>query len=218
MPDPSLVTPQDPNAAVPTVAPTDAPQGPVIPPSLTKVPAIQGLLAGAPPAVSVVIKDFKNNPLEKEIVENKDALGAAGFGFYRSLSGHIAVMFNRFHIHPEDIKAADRAGKLQVLAPPLAQVDHALAGKTHALKNAKFPTAFASPQPPIAPQAGAQAAQAANQGEEPPQAAPAAGAPNQALARKLLAARLQNIQPGAPTSGAAPGGGRLLNSVLKQVV
>jgi len=215
-----LVSPMAPAAPV-TPSDDSQPQQPVLPPQLTRVPAIQGLLAGAPPAVSARIAQFKDTDVGKEIAKNKDALLAAGFGFYRSIHGDLAVMYNRFHIHGEDIKAADKAGKLQVLAPPFEQVDHALskAGLNHPLlKNPKVPAGFASPTPQAAPQAGAQDAAGQNPASITPAVPPNAGGASGALAQRLQAARVSNLQPGAPTSGAAPGGGRLLNSILKQVV
>jgi hypothetical protein len=186
---------------------------------LTKVPAIQGLLVGAPPAVSATIKSMEKSDLGKEIADNKDALLSAGFGFYRSMHGDLVVMFNRFHIHGDDLKAADKAGKLQVLAPPFEQVDHALVknGGKHLL-GAKIPGGFATARPPVAVQPGAQAAAGAPSTMDAPSAPPASGGASAALQQRLQGARLTNLQPGAPTSGPAPGGGRLLNSILKQVV
>lgn len=207
-----------PDAAAPDDSQSTAPQ---LPPELTSVPAIQGLLAGAPPAFSARIKQFEKTDVAKSIIANKDALLAAGFAFYKSLHGDLAVMYNRFHIHGEDIKAADKAGKLQVLAPPFEQVDHALskAGKNHPLlKNPQIPQGFASQSPQAAIQPGAQAAAGAPSTMDTPSAAPVAGQASGALQKRLQGARLTNMQAGAPTSGPAPGGGRLLNSILKQVV
>jgi hypothetical protein len=217
----NLVAPATPQASVQPQASApssdEQPAAPQLPASLTKVPAIQGLLAGAPPAVSARIKQFEGTQVGKDIVANKDALLAAGFAFYKSRHGDLAVLYNRFHIHGSDIQSADKAGKLQILAPPFEQVDHALAkaGKNHPLlKNPQVPQGFASPTPQAAPQDGSAAAQ----GNQEPQAAPASGGASAALAKRLQAARLTAVTPGAPTSGPAPGAGRLLNSILKPVV
>lgn len=230
MPDTGLVSPAE-NSADMTQGqasaqpqtdgsdPQDAAQEAVsLPPALTRLPAIQGVLVGAPPAVSASIKEFKDTDAGKAIVANKDALLAAGFGFYRSMHGGLAVLYNRFHIHGEDLKHADKQGKLTVLAPPFEQVDHALAknGGAHlkaaALKG--LPTGFAQPTPQAAPQQGA----AVEAGQMPPPESGGASPASQALQKRLLQARVKNQQPGAPTSGPAPGGGRLLNTILKQVV
>jgi hypothetical protein len=214
--DPS-VSPQA--AATPPAADNDASTTPSLPDSLTKVPAIQGLLVGAPPAVSAQVNVFEHSELGKEIAANKDALLAAGFGFYKSMHGGLGVIFNRFHIHGEDLKAADKAGKLQILAPSIEQVDHALAktGGKHMLGKA-IPTGFASATPQAAVQPGAQAAQGIPSSLDAPSAAPMAGGASGALAKRLQGARLANQSLGAPTSGPAPGAGRLLNSILKPVV
>jgi hypothetical protein len=206
-------------AAAPPMADAEASTSPSLPDSLTKVPAIQGILVGAPPAVSAQLKQMEHSELGKEIAANKDALLAAGFGFYKSIHGGVAVMFNRFHIHGDDLKAADKAGKLQVLAPPIEQVDHALAknGGKH-LRGVKMPTGFASASPQAAIQPGAQAAQGIPSSLDAPSAAPMAGGASGALAKRLQGARLANQSLGAPTSGPAPGAGRLLNSILKPVV
>lgn len=214
------VTPAaDPNAAPAAPEAAEDQSGASLPPELLKVPAIQGLLVGAPPAVSAQIKQMENSDVGKDIAANKDALLAAGFGFYKSIHGGLAVLFNRFHIHGEDIVAADKAGKLQVLAPPFDQVDHALAkSKGAAFAKGGFPKGFASQTPQAPLQPGAQAAVGAPSSMDASPMAPASGGASEALAKRLQGARLANLQPGAPTSGPAPGGGRLLNSILKQVV
>ena len=219
----SLVAPAAPVAppVTPSATPDAAPAAPAtptgLPAALTKVPAIQGLLAGTPVAVSAPIEEFKDTEVGKEIVKNREALMNAGFGFYKSMKGGLAVMFNRFHIHGEDIKAADKAGKLQVIAPPFNQVDHALSkmGGKH-MVGKTVPAGFAMPSPQTSPQPGA--AMAAGQPTSMDPAAPAGGQASGALQKRLLSARLTNQQPGAPTSGPAPGAGRLLNSILKPVV
>lgn len=205
----------EPNENAPEAAPEvtpEQPQAPQAPPSLPpevlKNPAIQGLLAGMPVAVSDQIKAFDKKPVGKLIIENKDALQAAGMGFYRSLSGDTGVLFNQLHIHPEDLLAADKAGKLTQLAPDLDKISHELgkAGKNHPILSAQgAPGAPAAPTPMAAPQSA----------QLPPQPSPAAAGDAN---RKLTQARVMAMTPGAPTSGPAPGQGRLLNSILKPVV
>jgi hypothetical protein len=172
-------------------------------------------MAGAPVAFSARISEFKDTPVGKDIIKHAETLKAAGFGFYRSVQGDLAVLYNRFHVHGSDLQQADKAGKLQVLAPPFEQVDHALSkmGGKHMLGKT-VPQGFAAPSPQAAPQAGAQDA-----GPQPPaQATTNAGGASAALQKRLMAARLSNMAPGAPTSGPAPGGGRLLQSILKPVI
>ncbi len=193
----------DPNQP-PTGTPQEQAQG--LPPALLKLHPIQAMIAGTPPAVSMPIKEFSKLPEAKEIVENSDALKEAGFNFYKSINGTQGVVYNSLHIHPQDIQNADKAGKLEQIAPPWNHVTHVIskAGLGHpALARSAVPQGLATPTPVAPPQA------ASGQMVKPE---PASAAKKQATARLLA------LQPGAPTSGPAPGGGRLLNSILRPVV
>jgi hypothetical protein len=204
-----MVTPSAsgaPPAAIPDETPTKT-----LPPALLKIHAMQALIAGNPAAVSAPLKDFGNREEAKIIRKHKDALTDAGFGFYRSLSGDLGVLFNSLHIHPQDLIAADKAGKLQQIAPSWDVVSHAVskAGIHHpALKATGVPNGLATPTLQAPPQATA----AMGSGESPVPAAPSS------VQRKAMAARIGNIQPGAPTSGPFPGAGRILNQIYKPVV
>jgi hypothetical protein len=131
------------------------------------------------------------------------------------MHGNTGVIFNALHIHPEDIQAADKAGKLQAIAPPWDVIDHAVAKSGHnnpVLTRTHAPAGFATPTPKAPPQMNL-----------PPGASPAPAAPigpsQPAGAQRALAtARARAMQPGAPTSGPEPGAGRLLNQILKPVV
>ena len=214
--DENLVEPRDDSAAPQAdaqPAPEEAaPEAPAAPPSLPdkllRIPAIQGLMAGSPPAVSAPIKEFSKRGEAKIITENKDLLMQAGFGLYRSLSGDTGVLFNMLHIHPEALKQADAAGNLKAVAPSFDEVNHKLgkAGVQHPVFNAKVPSA-----PPPAPMA------------QPPQQAAAPMAPATAPApagaqKKMIQAKLTNLMPSAPTAGSNPGQGALLRNILKPVV
>jgi hypothetical protein len=201
--------------------PPDQGDGGGLPLEVLKLPFMQALMAGAPPAVSDRIKDFTTKPFAKTLFENKDLLTQAGIFFYRSLSGELGVIGNGLHIHPADVLAADKAGKLTAIAPDLDKVDHQIAKSGAANPTLhvkavpggmKAPLSMATP-----PQAGAAAAE----GPPGPSSAPvgvAASGPPAGAQRRLLQARLTSLQPGAPTSGPSPGTGRLLNSILKPVV
>lgn len=204
------------NAQDPSQTPT--PQDDELPHELLKIPAIQGMLAGKPAAVSGNIKDFGNREEAKEISKNKDWLLKAGFGFYKSLSGHLGVLYNSFFVHPEDLQAADKTGVLATIAPPFDAVNHQLskAGPQHPVLGAKTPSALAqaSPAATAPPQSGSglMAALAPS-----PMAGKASSQPV-SVQRKAQTARLANVAPGAPTSGPSPGSGRILNSLLKTPV
>src|ERR1044071_2024232 len=109
-------TPQ-PASNTPPEAPEQSQQATALPKDLIKYPAIQGLLAGMPPAVSDQIAAFKKKPIGKDLADNKEMLQKAGLMFYRSISGDTGVIFNALHIHPQDLLAADKAGKLKQIAP-----------------------------------------------------------------------------------------------------
>lgn len=201
--DASAIQPlQDPNQP-PTDTPQEQQQG--LPPALLKLHPIQALIAGTPPATSMPIEAFKKTPEAEEIVKNADVLKQAGFFFYRSLNGSHGVIGNALHIHPADIQAADKAGKLEQIAPPWNHLEHVIgkSGTNHpALLGRGVPNAPASPTPVA-----------------PPQSATGMVKPEPAKAQvKTQAARLLALQPGAPTSGPAPGQGRILNSILRPVV
>lgn len=186
---------------------------PKIPAEVLKLGPVQALLAGMPPAVSASLKNHESREDLQKVKKHADTLRKAGFDFYKSLSGQFGVMYNRFHIHPADIQAADKAGKLLAIAPPWEEVEHLVAksGHKHPLFNAGAPPAgFAIPTPQAPPQASSQLAPGA---APMPIKGPPAGAQ-----RRLMAARVMNMQPGAPTSGPSPGSGRLLNNILKPVV
>jgi len=203
-PPPATVEPTQPPASSET-----ADTGEELSPELIKIPAIQAVLAGSPPAVSMQIKGSEDREEVKLVSENKDALLASGMGFYRSLSGEIGVMFNGLKINPQDIQAADKAGKLLSVAPDFDLVNHEVSksGTNHPVLRAGRP--------------GAQAAVSVY-AASPPQSAsgqlPLVPPAPASVARKLTAQRVMNLQAGAPTSGASPGAGRLLNSIMKPVV
>jgi hypothetical protein len=210
-----MVQPNDAAAPAPEVTPIAPPaEGAApaagaaqqMPEELLKIPAMQGLMTGNPGAISDNIKDFEKRGDNAEILaKNKDWLSRAGFGFYRSLDGETGVVFNALYVHPEELKAADAAGKLKQVAPDFDTTNHKISksGKAHpALSAGPVPTGLKGapiPQPP--------------QMASAPVAPPPASVQNQ-----LTTARVNNLQPGSPTSGAVPGAGRLLNQVLKPVL
>lgn len=191
---------------------------PQLPDNLIHIPAVQAIMAGSPPALSANIKQFSKNPAAELIAKNKDLLMQAGMGFYKSMSGDLGVIFNEFHIHPQDLQAADRAGKLTLLAPPFDSVNHAVSKsglKNPVLRPLKVPTV---PQPPSIKSPPQIAQTAPPPSPVMPQPAAPVRQATAALQKQILGARAKNAAVGSPTSGAAPGAGRLLNDILKPVV
>lgn len=196
------------SAGAPAPAPVEAPVdegGPAgsLPEELHRMPAIQGLLAGAPVAFSASLSAFAKRPEGKLIGANIKPLQEHGVGLYRGLDGDTGVLFNQLKISGDQIKAADAAGTLLEIAPSFDEVN-ATVGATGVPVTAE-PTGAAGAPPPAAPQM----AQAPLTGIKPPSAA---------VQKKMATARIGNSQPGSPTSGPKPGSGRLLNSILKPVL
>jgi hypothetical protein len=170
---------------------------------------IHALLAGSPAAVSAPIAGFEKTPEGLAIVQNKDTLLNMGISFYRSLSGDLGVVFNQMKLSGPELQAADKAGKLLEVAPPLNQVNQsvATAGADSPLLGAEAATGAATaPPPPIL-------------NTPPPGAGPIVPtSPAKKTQDKIIAKKLANLPPGSPTSGPKPGQGRLLNQILKPVV
>jgi len=205
-PEAAQVVPTSPEQAAPAT-PEEAAQG--LPEELLAIPAFQGLLAGAPAALSMKIKGSDNREEIELLSKNKEAVTSAGMGFYKSLSGEIGVIFNALKISPEDLVAADKAGKLLTLAPDFDKVNHEVSksGEKNPVLNASEPV-------------GQYAASTA--AETPPQSAsgnlPLVPPAPASVAKKLAAQRVMNLKPGPPSSGSHPGAGRILNAVTKPVV
>lgn len=163
--------------------------GTSLPDEVLKIPALNAVIEGSPPAVfaPATLKSPELKTLEKNIENLKNA----GFGFYRTKDKENVVMFNALFITPEELKQADESGQLESIAAPFDEVNTALS---------------------VAFQDGKETAAA-------PPATPAAGNPPPASAqRNLMTKRVNNVQPGSPTSGARPGQGRLLNNIQKPVI
>lgn len=183
-----------------------APSGKDLPDDVLRIPAIQGIMAGAPPAFSADFASFEKMPEAKVIAANKDALMGAGIAFYHARMGNTGVVFNQLKISPEQIKQADEAGQLAQIAPPFQQVNDMIKGsgdQNPVLAAGAPPEGLASPTPPNVPQTASGAM---------PAPAPAS------VQTKLAGVRAKNSIPGSPTSGPKPGSGRLLNAILKRAV
>lgn len=194
----------EPKAGVEPVA--AAPEGGAeLPDELLKLPFMQGVLSGSPGAVSAILSQFDKSEPAKIVIANREPLMRAGVNFYRSLSGDKGVIFNSLHVSGEDLKAADAAGQLESVAPPLEEVNAAIAksGGANPVLNAQVPEGakLGSGTAPAAP---------IEMAPIPPPAA--------AVQKSYATKRANNLQLGAPASGPVPGQGRLLSTILKPVV
>lgn len=186
-----------------TPSPTQDKNKDGIPDAILEIPALQAVIAGSPPAVSASIETFSKRPEGQAIVKAKDQLFKAGLNLYRSLSGDTGVLFNQFYIAPEDLQAADKAGRLAEVAPSFDQINDQVAksGQNHPALTAKGPGgAFATPKVQTPPQSTAM-----------PTAATSAQ-------RKMADQRVENLSPAPLNKQANPGAGKLLNAILKPVV
>lgn len=169
---------------------------------LLQIPAVQGLMAGSPAAISATIDDFQKRPEANIIIQQKPALMKAGIGFYRALDGGTGVVFNQSYLSGDELKAADKAGQLAQIAPPFDVVNSEIAksGANNPVINAAPPTAFRTAPVP-----------------EVPQTANVSSA-SSGVQTQSQRARVKNLQPKGPISGPKPGAGRLLNTVLTPVI
>jgi len=163
-----------------------------LPADIVDLPIIYNVAKGSPPAVSA--PDNMDDPAVKAITKHAQALVASGFGIYESMDGKNWVLFNTQAISTGDLHDADAAGKLLEVAPPFSSVKTASPGQ---------PAASGTGMAAAAPQAPAQV----------PESQPAPS-----VQQKLATSRQANLAPGSPTSGPAPGAGRLLNNILKPAV
>lgn len=227
-PAPGVVPPEQmmpPAAPEEAAAPAEEAAAPEMPEALMKIPAFQALFAGSPPAASYDLHDKSDREERKVAEDNAAYLAEAGFRTYKALSGDRGVIYNALRVHPEDLAAADRAGKLGTLAPDFDAINHAVskAGLSHPIFHVgEVPNAPASPRSAsIAPQSATQQAIADRISGAPQSLPPAQSivAPASAGAqRRIASARVANMKPQAPTAGAAPGSGAILASIMKPVV
>lgn len=160
-----------------------------LPPEVLEIPAMHGLLHGAPPAVYAEVAD--KSPEVQTVTKNKDALVEAGFGFYRSKDNTLTVLYNGVYVTPDTLRKADEAGTLTEVAVPFAQLrsdyENAVSGNTMPGQSAVSSGTAGNP-----PSARSQS--------------------------KLTTARIKNLQPGSPTSGPSPGAGRVINNILTPAI
>lgn len=201
-----VVEPKDTSASAPAVEPTEQGRAGEFSDELLQIPAMQALFSGSPAALSAPIEEFATRPEAKELIDHKDELQRAGMLLYRSLDGATGVIYNALKVHGEDIAAADKAGKLQEIAPPFDTVNESVgaSGENNPVLNAGDP-------------AGAATASAPESVTNPPVPSPVPPAPA-STQNKITSARLKNAVMGAPTAGPSPGAGKLLKSILKPVI
>lgn len=170
-----------------------------IPEDVLAIPAVYGLLNGAPPAVYV--ERTRKDPEIQTVVKHQKELVDSGFGFYQTKNGKYTVFYNGAYVSPDELKKEDAAGTLTETVAYYGDVkqtfDSALGGTAPESGGAPLPGEPAAATP----------------------AATAGGSPPSSRVQNTLAtARVNNLNPGSPTSGPVPGRGRILNNVLKSAI
>jgi hypothetical protein len=179
---------------------------PVLPEAVAKIPAVAALMNGSPPVTYGPMDS--ELPEVKTLSQNANALKKVGFAAFESQSipGNF-VLFNGLIVKPQEVVDADKAGQLEQMGVPFEQLVQSFEA---ARRGGTTPDATAAPD--VAPAALAAPGQAA--------AAPVSSGPppSAGTQKRLLGSRVSNLMPGSPTSGPAPGRGRVLNAISKPVV
>jgi len=133
-----------PGAAAPTPAPQEA--APVqVPPPFSDV------VAGTVPAVAVppIHKDTEPDPVQSFVIQNLDTLTKAGLDYFEA-SNATTVVFNPAKISEAQLAKADKAGKLNEVAP-IAALPQGAAGAPAEGAPAPEAAPLAPVQAPAAP-------------------------------------------------------------------
>lgn len=127
-------------------------------------------------------------------------LQAMGLGFYRPSTDETTelAIFNPNAIEEADLKRLDAAGELSKALPPVTALQSAISGSQ------------GSPEASAAPAEG-------NQAPVAPAMVPVIPK-NAAVDQKTAQARVSNITPTVPSERTIPGGGTILNSLIKRAV
>lgn len=160
-----------------------------LPEEVLALPITRALLEGSPPALWA--PQGTKGPEVSIFLKHGKELNQTGIGFYRS-SGQekLDLVYNSRFISDDLLKKADEKGKLKEVASPLLEVLTQING------------AAGEPVGVVEPGASASTIAGATGMADTP----------------LNTARLNNAQPGSPTSGPQPGAGRVLNNILKPTI
>lgn len=175
-----------------------------LPPAVAAIPAVRMLAIGEPPAFRVEPGQYfpELEPLGKDI----DKVLQGGLDIFKTQGGEV-VVYNPLFIGEAELKQADATGKLGEIIPPYGELS---GSEPQEVSDEKF-------QELVQAQDAAPSKMQALSVEEAPQQA-AAQPPPAKVQGQINSARVQNVKPQAPTSGPAPGSGRVLNGLLKRAV
>lgn len=187
---PRATNPDANNPAAATPA-AQAPQGAQVQSVAEKFPLLHDLVAGDVPGVYAP-KGFQPTP-ELAAMTNMKMIKTLNLGVYRPKDQEVAaVMFNPLKISIKDLQEADKNNELTKILPPITKYLHQ-----------QGPTGVS--EGPTGGLIGNQTTQVMPR--------PTFGADAQKMAAQM---RSKNFAPQGPTAGPIPGGGVILNSLLKR--
>lgn len=172
------------------------------------MPVVRSIAVARPPAVRLPPGHYF--PELSALGKKLPNLLQSGFDVYRASTDDL-VLFNPLAMPLEELQAIDQKGKLAELVPdygtltnqlPKEMTDEEAVQQVSESEEIERGLASLGGEAP-APATGGMPAQT----PVPP--------PNPAATSALNRTRVQAMQPGSPTSGPAPGAGRVLNGLLK---
>jgi hypothetical protein len=197
-------------APAPAPAPVAAPQA--APPTLN--PVIVGLASGKIPGLN--IPHGYDNPEAAALLKPALAVGLKLFKPVHDKSVQVSVV-NPKTVNAEALKVADHHGTLDKLFPSITEFFPHVDAKAQSKAPTNNAPAMAAQSPPTT--AAAPAPQPAAKPANGPSNNPVPVMPKQSKhLASLTNDRVKNIQPGTPTSRPIPGGGNVLNGLLKPVI
>lgn len=193
-----------------------------LPEPVKALPVVQWLSIGEPPAVR--IEPGQYFPELEPIGQHLPEIIEGGLDAWKSKGGEL-VLFNPLFIDPGELQLAEESGKLDQLVPTYAELsgsdpqpipDDKFSGMLEAqddLQRRLQELSAPDESTETPPQSSAPIVADLTSGGQvsaPPPPSPAQ--------TRIAQTRLKQLQPGAPTSGPAPGAGRLLNGLLRRTV
>lgn len=185
----SLIGPDQADAATAATPETNTGELPVD--QIAELPPVRAVLEGKPAAIYA--DETVNSPLAHTIGKNFKKVGELGLALYRS-PNKVVVMFNPAVLDPSDLRAADRAGKLDDVAVSMASFESTGAPKT-------------PESAPGAPEPVSGAPAPVSEGLTP--------RAQSKLAGKRITALMDDE---APSKRPVPGAGKILNGLLERAV
>lgn len=187
-----------------------------LPPEIANIKAVQLVSIGAPPAVR--INAGEHYPELDPAIDNLDKIIEGGLDVYKTLKEGF-VFYNPLFIRPEELQYLDQNGQLDQVVPDYGEVT----GSEPAELSDDEVAAFVDRGDGLAQKFGETLG--IGQGQQEAPATQAVGTPtpvpqpSPSTQRAVINQQEQAVKAygGAPTSGPVPGGGRLLNALLKPV-